>query len=80
MCKNGVAAVEVGSVLCSLLGFESGAKKGLCPTYFRIILTDFVLKKMAKAMEEHRIIWESKTLIHLDYADDLSVRNNKFSR
>ena len=34
---------------------------------------DFVLKNTVKVMGEHGIDWGSKTLLDLDYADDLSI-------
>ena len=36
-------------------------------------MIDFVLGSIAKAMEEHGIKRGSKTLLDLDYADDLSI-------
>ena len=38
-----------------------------------IVLMDFVLRNIAKAMGEHGIKWKSKTHLDNDYADDLSI-------
>ena len=34
---------------------------------------NFVLKSTGKAMGDHGIKWGGKTLLGLDYADDLSI-------
>ena len=34
---------------------------------------DFVLRSTGKAIEDHEIKWGGKTLLDLDYANDLSI-------
>ena len=42
-------------------------------------MTGFVLRSTAEAIEEHRIDWESKTLLDLD-DDDLGVLDENVSK
>ena len=37
------------------------------------ILMDIILRSTEKAMGDHGIKWRGKTLLDLDYADDLSI-------
>ena len=41
---------------------------------------DFVLRNIAKAMGDHGIKWGGKTLLDLDYADDLSILDEGVSK
>ena len=41
---------------------------------------DFVLRSTGKAFGDHGIKWEGKTLLDLDYADDLSVLDESLSK
>ena len=40
---------------------------------------DFVSRSTGKAIGEHRIKWGGKTLLDLDYADDLSILDESCS-
>ena len=72
--ENNFAAVKVRNEVNSWFCIDSGVKHG-CVLFqlIWIILLDFVLRNTVKAMEEHRIKWECKTLLGLGYAGDLSV-------
>ena len=41
---------------------------------------DFVLRSTGKAMGEHRSKWRRKSILYLDYADDLSIRDENVSK
>ena len=41
---------------------------------------DFVLRSAGKAMGDHGIKWGGKTLLDLDYADDLSILDESVSK
>ena len=41
---------------------------------------DFVLRSTGKAMGDHGIIWGGKTLLDLDYADNLSIIDENVSK
>ena len=41
---------------------------------------DFVLRSIGKAMGDHRIKWGGKTLLELDYTDDLSILDESVSK
>jgi len=41
---------------------------------------DFVLRSTGKAIGDHGIKWEGKTLLDLDYADDLSILDESVSK
>jgi hypothetical protein len=41
---------------------------------------DFVLRNIGKAMGDHGIKWGGKTLLDLDYADDLSILEESVSK
>ena len=43
-------------------------------------LMDFVLRSQGKAMGDHGIKWGGKTLLDLDYADDLSILDESVSK
>ena len=41
---------------------------------------DFVLRSTERAMGDHRIKWGGKTLLDLDYADDLSILDESVNK
>jgi hypothetical protein len=41
---------------------------------------DFVLKSTGKALGDHGIKWGQKSLLELDYADDLSILDEGVSK
>ena len=45
-----------------------------------IILMDFVLRSTKKAMEDHGIKWGGKSLLDLDFADDLSILDESVNK
>ena len=45
-----------------------------------IILMDFVLRSTGKTMGDHGIKWGGKTLLDLDYIDDLSILDKSLSK
>ena len=45
-----------------------------------IILMDFVLKSTGKAIEDHIIKWGRKTILDLEYTDDLSILDESLSQ
>ena len=45
-----------------------------------IILMDFVLRSTGKAIGDHGIKWGGRTLLDLDYADDLSILDESVSK
>ena len=49
-------------------------------SFIWIILKDFVLRSTGKAMEDHGIKWRGKTLLDLDYADDLSILDERLRK
>ena len=74
MYENNTVAVKVGNDVRTWLCIQSRVKQAcVLPFFIRIILMDFILSSTGKAMEDHRIDWEGKTLLYLDYADDLSI-------
>ena len=74
MYENNTAAVKVGHKVSILFRMELGVKQGcvLSPFIWNILM-DILLRSTAKAKEEHRIKWTSKTFLDLVYADDLSI-------
>ena len=74
MYKNNTAAVKVGIKVSTQFGINSGVKQDcvLFP-FIWIILMGFVLRSTENAIEDHGIKWRGKTLLNLDYADDLSI-------
>jgi len=50
------------------------------PPLIWIILMDFVLRSTGKSMGDCRIKWGGKTLLGLDYADDLSILDESVSK
>ena len=43
-------------------------------------MTDFFLRSTGKAMGDHGFKWGGKTLLGLDYADDLSILGESVSK
>jgi len=43
-------------------------------------LIDFVLRKTGKTTGDHGIKWGGKTLLDLDYGDDLSILDESVSK
>ena len=41
---------------------------------------DFDLRSTARAMGKHRIQWRSRTLLNLDFADDLKILDENVSK
>ena len=41
---------------------------------------DFVLRSTGKAIGDHGIKWGEKSLLYLDYADDLSILDESLSK
>ena len=81
MYKNNAAAVkvrnEVSNWFCMKLGFKRGC---ILSPLICMILMDFVLKSRGEAIGDHGIKWEGKTLLDLDYADDLSILDESVSK
>ena len=81
MYENNTAAVKVGNEVSSWFGTKSGVKQGcLLPPFTWIILMDFVLRSTGKAMGDYGIKWGGKSLLDLDYADDLCILNERVSK
>ena len=85
--ENNIAAVKVGNEVINWFCIKSGVKQGyILSPFIWIILMDFVLRSTGKAIGDHGIKWGGKTLLDLDYADDLSILDesvtnmNKFFR
>ena len=71
MHENNIAVVTVGNEVSSWFCIKSGVKQGgVLSPFVWIILMDFVLRSRGKAMGDHGIKWEGKSLLDLDYADD----------
>ena len=45
-----------------------------------IMRMDFVLRSTGKTIVDHRIKWGGKTLLDLDYADDLNILDESVSK
>ena len=71
--ENNISAIKVNSL--------SGVTQGcVIAPIIGIILMDFVLRSTAKAIGEHEIKWGSKTLLDLEYADDLSILDENLAK
>ena len=72
MYENNTAAAKVGNGVSRWFCIKLGVKQ-VCvlSPFIWIILMDFVLRSRGKAMGHHRIKWGGKTLLDLDYTDDL---------
>ena len=81
MYENNNAAVNVGNEVSNWFCIKSGVKQGCVLSLFIwIILMEFVLKSTGKAIGDHGIKWGGKTLVDLDYADDLSILDESVSK
>ena len=81
MYENNTAAVKVGNEISYWFCIKSGDKQGcVLSPFIRIILMDFVLRSTGKAIGDHEIKWGGKTLMDLDYADDLSILDESASK
>ena len=81
MYDNNTAVVKVGNEVSSWFCIKSRVKQGcvLSPC-IRIILMDFVLMSTGKATGDHGMKWGGRTLLDLDYADDLSTLDESVSK
>ena len=78
--ENNTTAVKVGKEVSSWFCIKSGVKQGCFLSLFLwMILVDFVLRSTGKAMGDHGNQWGGKTLLSLDYADDLSILDESVS-
>ena len=74
MYENNTAAVKVGNEVSNWFCIKSGVKQDcVLSPFIWIILMDFVLRSIGKAIGDHGIKWGGRTLLDLDYADDLSI-------
>ena len=81
MYENITAAVKVGNEVSRWFCIKLGVKQGCILSPFTwTILMDFVLRNTGKAMGDHGIKWGGKTLLDLDYADDLSILDESVSK
>ena len=81
MYENNTAEVKIGNKVSSWVCIKSGVQKGsVLSPFIWIILMDFVLRSKGKAMGDHRIKWGGKTLLALDYTDDLSTLDESVSK
>ena len=81
MYKNNTAVVKVGNEVSNWFCIKSGFKQGCVLSLFIwIILMDFTLRSTGKAIGDHGIKWRGKTLLDLDYADDLSILGESVSK
>ena len=79
--ENNTVVVMVGNEVSSWFCIKSGVKQGcVLPPFILIILMDFVLRSKGKEMREHRIKWGRKTLLYIDFADDLSIQDESLSK
>ena len=81
MYENNTAAVKVGNEVSNWFCIKSGVKQGCALSPFIwIILMDLVLRSTGKVMGDHGFKWEGKTLLDLDYADDLIILDESVSK
>ena len=81
MYENNIAAVEVGNEASNWFCDKSCVKQGcVLSPFMRIIFMNSVLRNTANETGEHRIKWGSKTLLDLDYADDLCILDESLSK
>ena len=73
--------VMVGNEVSSWFCIKSRVKQGcdLSP-FIWIVLMDFVLRSTGKATGHHGIKWAGKTLLDLNYTDDLSILDESLSK
>ena len=81
MYENNTAAVTVGNEVSSWFCVKSGVKQGcVLSPFIWIILMDFVLGRTGRAMGDHGIKRGGKTLLDLDYAEDLTILDESVSK
>ena len=81
MYENNTAVVKVGNEVSNWFCIKSGVKQGcVLSPFIWIILMDFVLRSTGKAIGDHGIKWGGRTLLDLDYADDLSILDESVSK
>ena len=81
MYGNNTTAVKVENEVSNWFCIKSGVKQGcVLFSFIWILLMDFVLRSTGKAIGDHRIKWGGKTLLDLDYADDLSMLDESVSK
>ena len=81
MYENNTAAVKVGNEISNRFCIKSGVNEDcVLSPFIWIILMDFVLKSAGKAIGDHGINWGAKTLLDLDYADNLSILDESVSK
>jgi len=81
MQENNIVAVKVENEIRSWFCIKSGVKQACVLSRLKwIILMEFDLRSTARAMGKHLIQWESRTLLNLDYADDLKILDENVSK
>ena len=81
MYENNTAAVKIGNEVSNWFCIKSGVKQGcVLSPFIWIILMDFILRSTGKAIGDHGIKWGGRTLLDLDYADDLSILDESVSK
>ena len=81
MYENNTAAAKVGNEVISWFCIKSGVKKGFVLSHFIwIILMDFLWSSTGKAIGDHGIKRGGKTLLDLDYGDDLGILDDSVSK
>ena len=81
MYENNTAALKIGSEVSNWFCIKSGVKQGcVLSPFIWIILMVFVLRSTGKAIGDRGIKWGGRTLLDLDYADDLSILDQSMSK
>ena len=81
MYENNTAAVKVGNEVSNWFCIKSGVEQScVLSPFIRIILMGFVLRSTGKAIGDHGIKWGGKTLLDLNYANDLSILDESVSK
>jgi len=81
MYEDKITAVKQGNEVNSWFRIKSRVKEGcVLSPFIWVILMDFIIKSTAKKMGEPTFKWKSKTLLDLDYADDLSILDEDVSK
>ena len=80
MYENNTTAIKVGNKVSNKFCIKSGVKQGCVLSPFIWIILMDVLRSTGKANGDHGIKWEGKTLLNLDYADDLSILDESVSK
>ena len=81
MYENNTDVVKIGNEVSNWFCIISGVKH-VCvlSPFIWITLIDFVLRSTGKAIEDYGIKWGGKTLLDLDYADDLSILDESVNK